>query len=163
MAANDVKILGRLPNTRQYRVNDTTTSSDTQLLVGEPVKVAGNFATHVATAEPVITAPMLGIVAKASTETSTADGVVDVYVVEPGVTLLETKAHTPANIDSDAKLLGVLNDSVTYDLTTGTYTINEDEGTDPNVHGLQIVDGDIVEGTLSYVVKGYACEYTSSI
>lgn len=161
MAKNDIKIVNQsdaLSGTiRTYKVDDRTTSSDTQIFPGEPVKVSGNFVAHVATAEPTNAAPMLGIAVSESTETATADGEVQVFVPTPGVAVMRIDAHTPGNL-----ALGILNDCVTFDLTSTTYTINEDEGTDPNVHGLEILSYDADEGTVDFTIRGYASEYTSS-
>ena len=70
MARNDVKIVKA--DGGQYLtfdVQDTTSSSDTQLLQGEPVKVSGNYVIHLATGDPEIgTDEMVGIVSKDSTE-----------------------------------------------------------------------------------------------
>lgn len=62
MAKNDVKIVDKggymnVP-TRTFDVQDRTSSSDTVLYPGDPVKIlageGGNYAGHLATGEPVI-------------------------------------------------------------------------------------------------------------
>lgn len=164
-STRDVTIVSGPSFVKEFDVQDRTTSSSTVIYPGNPVKVnqsASNYVVNLATAEPTSAAPMLGIAESTSTETTTADGKVKVSVVVPGQTVLRCKATTVGNIDTAAELLGVMNDSVTFDLTSTTFTIDEDEGTDPNVHGLMIIDGDISAGTLDFVVKGYAQEYTSS-
>lgn len=158
----DVEIVGGRYHVRTHDVQDQTSSSDTTLYPGDPVKVSGNYVVHVATGEPTITAPFLGIAYSTSTETTTADGTVQVAEVIPGETVMRCKATTSTNMDTAAELLGLKHDCVTFDLTSTTYTIDEDEGTDPNVHGLEIVDGDITNGTLDFVARAYACEYHSS-
>jgi len=69
MAKNDVKIhfnpYNSLP-TRTYKVQNRTTSSDTVIYPGEPVKIlageGGNYAGHLATGDPEIgTDIVLGI------------------------------------------------------------------------------------------------------
>lgn len=161
MAQNDVTMLGSQANRiiRTYRVEDRTTSSAAATIKpGEPVKVgATNNVILLATGEPTNAAPMVGVAVSESTETATADGTVDVLVVEAGRTLLRTAATTPANLAD-----GILYDSVTYDLLNGVFTVDENEGDDPDVHGLEIVDYDADAGTVDYFVKGYAARYTSS-
>ena len=163
MAKGNIEIIKNAGPTLQYRVDDRTTSSATATIKqGEPVKVSGNFVVLVATAEPTNAAPMLGIAANESTETSTVDGVVDVTGIIPGSTVLRAKVTTPGNMDTDAELLGILNDTVTFTLSNGEFTVNEDEGTDPNVHGLEIIGGNIDKGTVDFMVRSYAIEQGSS-
>lgn len=165
MAKNDVKIINQSDAMsgiiREFLVEDRTTSSDTQIFAGDPVKIGGtgnNFVTHVATAEPVITAPMLGIAVSDSTETDSADGTVKVFIPTPGLAVLRCAATTPANLAD-----GILNDCVTFTLAGTTYTVNEDEGDDRNVHGLEILAYDADAGTVDFTVRGYASEFFSSI
>jgi hypothetical protein len=57
-------------------------------------------------------------------------------------------------MDTAAELLGLRGDTVCFDLTSTTITVDEDEGDDPNVHGLKIVGGDTAKGTLDFVLQG---------
>ena len=156
MARADIKIVKNPGPVIKYRTDDRTTSSATATIKpGDVVKkggAEGNFATIVLTGDPEVGTDMvLGVVASESTETSTADGTVDVYFPLSGQ-VIRGKAATAANIDTDAELLLLLNDSVAFDRSAatedGTLTIDEDEGDDPNVHGLTIIDGDTSAGTL---------------
>lgn len=161
MALNDVRIVSGGGAIQQYNVEDTTTSSDTQILPGDPVKKGGtgnNFVTHVATGEPVITAPMMGVATSYSTETTSADGTVYVQEVIPGKTILEAKATTPGNLAD-----GILNDAVAFDLTSTTYTVDENEGDDPDVHGLIIKSYDSDKGTIRFQVKSFATEQGGTV
>jgi len=152
---------------------DRTTSSVTaQMSVGEPVKKGGtgsNFATPLATGDPEVgTDEMVGIVRKQSTETSTADGVVEVVTLLPYQTVLRAKATTAANINTVAKINALVGDWVGGEVTalTGTngdFTINEDEGDDPNVHAFKILDGDSVKGTLDFIVHSHATSAGTTI
>lgn len=162
MAKLDFKITKHAGPTETFKVDDRTTSSQTtNLLPGEPVKKSGNFVIALATGDPEIgTDEFVGIVRKTSTETSTADGEVEVYTMVPGLTQIRGKATTAANIDTDAELLGVIGDSIAADLTgSGTngsgavFTFDEDEGDDPNVHAFKIISGDTVRGTLDCLVN----------
>ena len=159
MAAGDIRVLKRDYGVELFGAEDRTTSSvTTNLLVGEPVKLGGtgtNFVTPLATGDPENGTDMfIGIVSEQSTETSTADGFVKVKVCGPG-TVIHGRATTAANMNTAALLLGIRHDFVSMDVTgagtngpTGVFTIDEDEGTDPNVHGFMIITGDIEKGTL---------------
>lgn len=148
--ANDIKIVRGPGSNDQAR-----TESSTSLNAGEPIKRGGtgsNFAVKVADGDPEIgTDTLLGVSEGSSTDTSSAKGVVDYFQVQPGA-VLRGAANNSANIDSDSKLEGVELDQVTFDVNSGTVTIDEDEGSDPNVHGLCILTGDIVKGTLDVAV-----------
>ena len=74
-------------------------------------------------------------------------------------TRLRGQATTTTNIDTEAELLGVIGDFICMDVTgagtngsTGVFTFDENEGTDPNVHGFKVIDGDIVKGSLDVSV-----------
>lgn len=156
MAINDVKIVdsagySAVP-TRTFKVDDLTTTSDTTIYPGEPVKIYGeedgNYAVHLATGDPEIgTDIMIGIASSQSTATSSAEGTVDVYMPMPGV-VYRCAATTPANLDD-----GVLLDTVCFDLTTLTYTVDENEGSDENVHPLRIVDYNSTNGTVDFIIN----------
>jgi hypothetical protein len=162
MAKADIQIISGGGPVRTLRVDDRTTSSDTQIFAKEPVKKSGNFVAHVGDAEPVITAPLYGVAVNDSTETSTVDGVVDVQMVIPNKTVLRAKVTTAANIDTDAKLEAILNDAVTFDYSTN-YTVDENEGDDPDVHGLVIIDGNVDNGTVDFMVKSFATEQGGTV
>lgn len=162
MAKADLKVIKHPGPTVTFKVDDRTTSSQTAAYEpGEPLKKSGNFVIALATGDPEIaTDEMVGIARKKSTETSTADGEVEVISLIPGLTQLRGKATTAASIDTAAELLGVIGDCVTFDLTgSGTngdgnvFTIDEDEGDNPNVHGLKIITGNTVRGTLDVLVN----------
>lgn len=164
----DIQIVGgaAATPTLPFRVDDRTTSSASAThKPGEPLKQSNaNFALLCATGEPVQSAGLfIGIAHNESDETSTADGSVDVDVCVPFVTRLRAKATTAANLNTDALLEGLLMDAVTFDLTAGVFTVDEDEGDDPNEHGLVIVDGDINKGTIDFVVKPLVSVFGHSI
>ena len=158
-----IDVLSGSLGVHELLAEDRTTSSVTATMKpGEPVKrggTGGNFVLPVATGDPEIgTDILVGIVAKESTETSTADGKVLVDVVGLG-TKLRGKATTASNIDTQSELDGILLDFVAFDVTAlsgtnGDFTIDENEGDDPNGHGLCVVGGDIELGTLDVLVTG---------
>ncbi len=160
MAKGDVSIAynpyNSLP-TLTCLVEDYTTSSDTQILAGEPVKLSaagGNNVVHLATGDPEYgTDIVFGIAASDDTATTTVDGTVKVYAPLPGI-IYKCKATTPANLAT-----GVVYDCVTFDLTGTTYTVDEDEGSDEKVHGLRIVDYDAVTGDVFFEIKGCVTRY----
>jgi hypothetical protein len=49
--------------------------------------------------------------------------------------------------------LGVTFDCVTFDLDETTFTVNEDEESDENGHGLRIVGGNIAAGTIDFIIN----------
>lgn len=136
---------------RQYKQEANTT-----ILAGEPVKIGGtggNYVLRLADGDPETgTDRMVGIATSTGTATASADGVVNVLEVVPEKTVMRCAMTTPGNANTAAELLGILNDSVCIDLTSTTFTIDEDEGDDPNVHGFRIVGGDIAAGTLDFVL-----------
>jgi hypothetical protein len=165
MAIGDIKVLKGAGPVVQWVTDDRDTSSQTvALLPGEPVKVSTNYVIALASGDPEIgTDEFAGIVQSQSTETASADGVVNVYSMLPGLTQLRGKATTAGNVDTAAKLLGLINDWICIDVTgagtngpTGVFTFDEDEGTDPNVHAFKVVDGDISAGTLDVLVHANA-------
>lgn len=164
MSKLDVKIVDAPYNvvpTIVCKVDDYTTSSSTQILAGEPVKLSaagGNVVVKLAAGDPEIgTDVVFGIAASDDTATTTADGEVEVYAPLPGI-IYRCKATTPANLAE-----GIRYDTVTFDLTGTTYTVDEDEGTDEDVHGLRIVDFDATNGTVDFEIKINATRYGALI
>lgn len=159
MAANDIKILKSPGPVREYHVSNRDASELTATIKpGEPVKESESYVTLLATADPEIgTDVFVGIAIKESTEVAATDGVVRVVSLLRD-TVLRGKAHTADNINTAAKLLAFINNSVTFDYTDPNFTIHENETDDPNVHGLIILDGDIVKGTLDVLVNVLATQ-----
>ena len=164
MAKLDVKIVDAPYNvvpTIVCKVDDYTTSSSTQILAGEPVKLSaegGNVVVKLANGEPAIgTDIVFGIAASDDTATTTADGEVEIYAPLPGI-IYRCKATTSANLAE-----GIRYDTVTFDLTGTTYTVDENEGSDEDVHGLRIVDFDATDGTVDFEIKINATRYGALI
>lgn len=156
MAINNIRVLKGGMTVEEFRVDDrTTTSLDATIKAGDAVKTVAtteNFAAICLTGDPEQgTDIFIGVTKSESTETSTVDGVINVEIVGPG-TVIEGRATTAANIDTDTKLLAFLNDYITFDrsaaTSVGVLTIDEDEGSDSDVHALFVIGGDIVKGTL---------------
>lgn len=152
MAVADLKVLKSRYGVQRFRTEAAVTAG---FSAGDGIIMGGtgrNYASLVLTGDPENgTDIFLGVSRSTATNTASADGVVDVEICGPG-TVLEGRATTAANINTDALLLVILNDYVAFDRSAataaGVLTIDEDEGDDPNVHGLCILDGDIVKGTL---------------
>lgn len=75
----------------------------------------------------------------------------------PYMTVIRGKATTSTNVNTAAKILAYEGDWVTFDNTSDVFTIDEDEGTDANVHGLQIIGGDHIAYTLDVTVHANVC------
>lgn len=140
-------------------ITGRTDAGDTVIQAGDPVKFGGaltsgaaadNYANPCADGDPLVgTDQFLGVAAEKGTNTSTADGTVLVTRPIPNVTIMRGKASTAGNIDTDAELLAILYDAVTFGLSAGTYTIDENDGA--NAGGIMIMDGNIAKGTLDVV------------
>lgn len=155
MALNDVKIVSGPYKVVTFQVASGAAGS---IKTGEPVKRTGVGSPYVvlcATGDPEIgTDIFAGIAMNTSTDTAAADGTVDVAIPVPGQTVLRCKATTAANVDTQSEIDALVGDTVCFDLTSTTFTIDEDEGDDDNVHSLLIIGGDPVAKTLDFVVKG---------
>lgn len=169
MALNDWNFKSGQGQTLSFRRDDRDTSAETTTrLPGEMVKrggAGGNFAVNIQTGDPTFGGAggviVLGIVTQESTETATANGTVKVATINPG-SVLVADATTAANVDLDSELLLLLNDFVAADvaaavLGNGVQTIDEDQGDDPNVNGLMIIDGDVSRSRLDVVVQPLCC------
>jgi hypothetical protein len=165
MTFNDIKVIKNPGTAYTFEASDRTTSSVTvSMKPGEPVKIhsTNEFVVPLETGDPEIsTDQFVGIVRKESTESSTVDGKVEVITLVPMSTVLRGKATTSTNINTVAKILALKNDWVCFDLTAssgtnGIFTIDENEGDDPNNHGLMILDGDPVGYTLDVIVHANA-------
>lgn len=156
MSKADVTIVdvggGNVTPSRVFR----TEAGGTAINFGEPVKIGGtgnNYVVPLDDADPVAgTDRMIGIAQEDSDHTASADGTMQVYMVHPNVTVMRCKALDPTAIDTDAELLGILNDSKLFDLTSGVYTIDQGAA-DATANGVLIVGGDIANGTLDFVLK----------
>lgn len=165
MTTNDIKVIAMPGGTREFKVDDRNTGSVARTIkAGEPANECTNYVTRVADDDPNIDtagATLVGIAASESTETATANGVVNVTMLIPCVTVLRGAASTVANVDSESELLAYLHDDVMfgasatiYNTTTnGIITIDEDDD-DVTNHGLKIIGGSAdADGELDVIVK----------
>jgi len=168
MARGNYEVLKHSGGTREYPVQDRTSSSQTAAyLPGEPLKQGTTpYVIALATGDPEVgTDQFIGVTAIGSTETSSADGVVVVETILPVKTVLRARATTTANVDTQAEIDALKGDWVCGDLSgTGTngsaavFTIDEDETDDPNVHGFKILDGDPVSYKLEFICHAMSSE-----
>ncbi len=157
MAANDVQVRKHGLTVMKF---DTEANVRVGIEAGDAIKGAAgtgtNFVDVCLDGDPEQETDMfLGISTSASTATASANGELNVELCIPG-TIMEASAHTTSNIDTEAKLLALKFDQVTFNRSAataaGTLTVNENEGTDTDVHGLLILDGDVVEGTILFTL-----------
>lgn len=155
VAVNDIKILKHGYTVQRVRVEANVTLG---IESGDAIKAAvgtgTNYAGLMLDGDPEQGTDMFfGVSRSAATNTASADGVIDVEMIGPG-TVMEAKANTTSNIATDAALLGILFDFVCFDRSAataaGTLTVDENEGTDFDVHGLCILSGDISTGKLYF-------------
>src|SRR3990167_51599 len=121
MAANDIRILKGGKTAVRVRTEANVTVG---IREGDAIKVAigtgTNYAGVCLAGDPEQATDMFGGVSKsAGTETTAVDGVIDVEIAIPG-TILECKATTVANVDTDAELLALLFDHVAFDRSAAT-------------------------------------------
>jgi len=155
MAANDLRILKHGLTVQRF---DTEANVTVGMESGDAIKGAiGTGANYVGvclTGDPEQETDMfIGVSKSGGTETAAADGVIDVELVIPG-TIMEIKATTVANVNTDALILALKFDQVTFDRSAataaGVLTLDEDEGTDTDVHGLMILDGRPTDGMMYF-------------
>lgn len=168
MAKNDIQIVKGVGETRTIQTQDRTSSSQTAVYEpGEPLKMGTiPYAIALATGDPEIgTDEFLGITRKQSTDTSTADGTVEYKSVLAGATQIRGKATTTTNVNTQAKIDALTGNWIAIDVTgagtngsTGVFTLDENETSDPNVHGFKILGGDPVKFTLDCLVHANASE-----
>lgn len=162
MAANNIRILKGGATVQRFRTEANVTVG---MQAGDAIKGAigtgTNYVGICLTGDPEQeTDVFFGVSSSGGTETAAADGVIDVELCTAGRSVLEIKANTVANVDTDAELLGLLLDQVTFDRSAataaGVLTLDEDEGTDTDVHGLLILDGRISDGMM-FITPMIAC------
>ena len=152
MATGDIKIIKSHYGVQRFRTEANVTVG---ILPGDGVIKGGtgnNYAGLLLNGMPTQgTDIWLGVTRSTGTNTTAADGVIDVELIGPG-TIIEARATTVANMDTAAELLGLLNDYVNFDRAdttiTGALTIDEDQGDTTGTLSLMILDGDIVKGTI---------------
>ena|SRR3990167_4137741 len=152
MAANDIRVLKSHYGVQRFRTEANVTVG---ILPGDGVIKGGtgsNYAGLLLTGMPTQgTDVWLGVTKSTGTNTTALDGVIDVELIGPG-TILEGRATTATNVNTDALLLDLLNDYVNFDRSAatvaGVLTIDEDQGDTMGTLSLMILDGDVTKGVL---------------
>lgn len=156
MAKNDV----RIRDTGGLNVVPTETwqteAATTAILTGEPVKLKSAGSPYVipladADVTPGTDTLFIGIAASDSTQTSTADGVVQVYMWSPTVTY-EAKAKSAAAADTQTEINALCGDRKNFDLTSSSYTIDSADA-DAVGNALLIVGGDPARSVLYFRIR----------
>jgi len=139
-----------------------------QAKAGEPVKM--DDAAGSATGEVSILAPGEGTTAQRhagickndSTETASAAGTVTTYLPLPGI-IYSGKATTASNANTAALINAMIGKRVTFDLTSTTWSIDEDD-TDAVANVVVILGGDPNTSTLfwSYRPSGTFLDFAIS-
>lgn len=161
MAKGDIKIVDNGGKGAVPVIVCNTEAAATAIYAGEPViyKTAGSkYVIPMADATPVIgtTVAMVGIAASDSTQTASADGTVQVYLVDSSV-VLNAKAKSAAAADTDAEIIALKGKRTLFDLTSSTYTIDT-AATDAATSGLLIVGGDSSDSSINFIVRNAALD-----
>lgn len=138
-----------------------TEAAATAIYAGEPVKekTAGSkYVIPLADAEPVIgtTTAVRGIASKDSTQTASADGVVEVYVPTAN-TVFAAKAKSTTAADTEAEIIALKGKRVLLDLTSSTYTVDTATA-DGATNGVLIVGGNAITNEIYFTFRPAALE-----
>lgn len=156
MSKNDIVI--REPKNLSSQTFQVAAGTTDAILAGEPVKratgtpevtlaVDGDFT--------IDTDGFIGIAATDSTETTSAAGTVDVFVLTGGE-ILRCAAKASSDVDTAAKLLAIANDNLVFDLDGSTWTIDVGAGTSA-LNGMTATGfGDVALGLVDVRVKSRA-------
>lgn len=137
MTRYDIKVVKGDPSAEFYPTSAT-------LKQGEPVLISGGAAVATTATKPVIgTDRFLGICASDSDQEK--DGYVRVYVDEPGTTVYEGYATTSGNVAAS-----LVDNAVTFDVSSGTFTVDENDATASA--GLIIRGVDTTKGTVEFTI-----------
>ena len=121
-----------------------TEAAATAILPGEPVKfksAGSKYVIPMADAEPAIgtTTAIVGIACSTSTQTASADGVVDVYKISPE-DIIVAKAKSSTAADTEAEIIALKGKRILVDLTSSVYTVDT-AASDGATNGLIVVGG----------------------
>lgn len=138
-----------------------TEANATDIYAGEPVrlKLAGSpYVIPLADGEPTLgtTVATIGLAASDSTHTASADGEVEVFVAQPGVTYA-IKAKDSSNIDTEAKIKALVGNTIGIDLTSNTYTIDTTDSS-AATGGLIIVGGNVNNQEIYFRLRNAAMD-----
>lgn len=143
MSTGDIRlqdIAGKnAPNVRTF----TTESAETAINPGEIVKITSSGGTYVVAmqdGDPTIFADyIVGLAAKASSHTASADGYVDVYLDTPG-TVYAGKPKTAGSCNTQAKVDALMLKRIVLDVTASKTTVDT-AAADASTNGVIVVGG----------------------
>lgn len=161
LATNDIKVLKSKYSTEQFRVKANV---NVGIGAGDGIIISGtntNYADILLDGMPTRgTDVWLGVSDGNGSNTAALDGILNVALVGPGV-ILQGRAKTAANINTDAKLLAILNGITNFARSAATVagllTINETTSLTArksSTLSLAIISGDTVKGTLRVMAAG---------
>lgn len=159
MAFNDIRLLDAANAVTAGELTFLAEANTTVMLVGEPIKVktAGSkYAIPLADAEPVIgtTTAVVGIVSGKSTQTASADGVVQALIPASGI-VYAAKAKSATAADTEAEILALIGKRVLLDLTSSVYTVDTAASDNAN-NGILIVGGDAAKSEIFFMIRSSA-------
>lgn len=163
MAKANVQVVGVSAGNRTFRV----ASAATRFYDGEPLMktptyssgaVSVNTVTPVTNTKPIIgTDEFVGVAsidASVNSSNTVTAQKTQATVLIPNVTIMRALASSTSAINTDAALILLLGNVVTFNLTSSVYTINSTATV--NTAALTIVGGNSVKGTLDVTVDGRA-------
>lgn len=132
------------------------------IAIGTPIKKSGTSSPYVV---PCVDGdltiatdqPFMGFAASTSTETATADGVVEIYRPLPGV-VYRIKAKIASLANTQTEIDAMVGDAYTLDLTNGDWTLDTAAG-DSAANAFIVEGGDPVTSTLFVVVRSDSTEF----
>lgn len=140
-----------------------TEANTTVPALGEPVKMktdgTGLYVILCADGDGVIgtTSKLAGICADAGTQTTAANGVVNVYLPQPGI-VYSAKPKVAGSANTAAKIAALDGKRVVLDLTTGSFTIDT-AAADGATNAFVIVGGDPTLDRVFFIIRTAATIY----
>ncbi len=159
MAKNDIRLVDNGAGTTTGTEFWQTEAAATAILAGEFVKLKSAGSPYVipwadADITPGTDTLHIGLAAGDSTQTTSADGRVEVYPWIPSQ-VFEAKAKTAASVDTQSEINALCGDRKIIDLTSGVYTVDE-AAADAVGNALLIVGGDPTRKTLRFRIRPWA-------
>lgn len=162
MATGNFRVVEGRAHTNVWQVDDRDTSSATTIAAGEFTKTNATAAPY---AVPLVDADLtigtdqtlVGLAAKASTETASANGTVEVIVPLPDL-VYEGRVLTTTLADTQSEVDALVGDYLVLDLTSSTWTIDTAAGTGAN-NAFLIIGGDPLRSTLKFRIRSDATNW----
>ena len=159
MATNDFSVAESAHGSQatwNWLRDDRDTSSEVVAAAGDPLKASGAggaFAVRAVDADFTVGTdqPILGIAQKASTETATVDGSVEVVEPLPGMVYTGRSLLATAT-DTDTEIDAMRGDYQIIDLTGTAFTVDTAGGSGAS-NALLIVGGDSSTSTLRFMFR----------